>query len=150
MRTFIGTLLAATCALAAEPTETITVTGSATVFVKPDAARIHYAVRVGDASADAARDTATKQVATIAESVKGLKLDNLKTTTGTISYSRNPLGRAARNGFPGANGPGGPGFPGGPGGLASVSAQIPLCATISEKDPDKLRHSVDSFIAKIT
>src|SRR5262249_31054588 len=67
-----------------------------------------------------------------------------------ISYSRNPLGRAARNGFPGANGPGGPGFPGGPGGLASVSAQIPLCATISEKDPDKLRHSVDSFIAKIT
>src|SRR5437763_191985 len=58
MRGFIGLLSVAifgAVAMAAEPTETINVTGSATVFVKPDAARIHYAVRVTDASADAAR-----------------------------------------------------------------------------------------------
>lgn len=155
MRGFIGSLsvaLLGAVAMAAEPTETITVTGSATVFVKPDAARIHYSVRVSDASADAAKDTATKQVATIAESVKGLKLDNLKTTAGTVTYSRSSIARMARGGGfagPGGGGPGGPGG-GGPIGLGPISAQIPLTATISEKEPDKLRVNVDSFIAKIT
>jgi uncharacterized protein YggE len=150
MRGYIGSIifaLLAAVAMAAEPTETITVTGSATVFVKPDTARIHYSVRVSDASADAAKDTATKQLATIAESVKGLKLDSLKTTSGSISYSRSSFARAARG--PGFGNPGGPGGPG-PVGLGPVSAQIPVTATITEKEPDKLRASVDSFIAKIS
>jgi uncharacterized protein DUF541 len=101
---------------------------------------------VTDASADAAKDTATKQAATIAESLKSLKLESLKTATGAIAYSRSAISRAAR-GNPGFGGPAGPG---GPIGLGSVSAQIPLTATITEKDPDKLRTSVDAFIAKVT
>lgn len=142
--------LAATVVIAGEPTETITVTGSATVFVKPDTARIHYSVRVSDASAEAAKETATKQLATIAESVKGLKLDNMKTTSGAVSFSRGSSARSARG--PGFGNPAGPGGPGGPGpiGLGPVSAQIPVTATITEKEPDKLRASVDSFVAKIT
>jgi uncharacterized protein YggE len=132
--------------MAAEPMETITVTGSATVFVKPDAARINYVVRATDASADAAKDTAAKQLTTIADSVKGLKLDNLKTTNGTMTFSRATPSRV-RAAF---NGPGGPGLAGpGAAGLGSYTAQIPLTTTITEKDPSKLIHSADAFMAKI-
>jgi uncharacterized protein YggE len=150
MRGIIGLAIiafAGSIGVAAEPTETITVTGMATVFVKPDSARINYAVRVSDASVDAAKDTASKQVATIGDAVKTLKLGNLSTTIGAITYSRGATGRVR----PGAAFPGGPGGPGlgGPAGLGSYSAQVPLTATITDKDTDKLRTAVDAFIAKV-
>jgi uncharacterized protein YggE len=138
-------------AMAAEPTETITVTASATVFVKPDSARIHYLLRVSEPSIEEAKDSASKLVTSLDENLKKLKLPDLTTTAGAITYGRaTTSARAARAGFPaaGAVNPGGKGA--GPAAARETySAQVPLTATIRDKDPDKLRSAVDAFVKKI-
>ncbi len=155
MRSHISSAIAilfAGVGVAAEPTETITVTGSATVFVKPDSARIHYVVRVTDTSIEAVNDTATKRVASIGESIKGLKISNLTTSSGTVAYGRTTASRGGRafggaGGFPG--GGGGPNPAAAPGPQTTYHAQVPLTATIKEMSPDKLRAAVDTFVKKV-
>lgn len=124
----------------AEPTETITISASATVYVKPDSARVHYMVRASEPSVDAAKETVSKQVELMNEGIKGLKLADLTASVGPTAFSRNPLtARAAKAGF---------GAPAGPA-QTTYHAQVPLTATIREKDPDKLLKSVDAFVKKI-
>jgi uncharacterized protein YggE len=134
-------------AIAAEPTETITVTASATVFAKPDSARIHYSVRVSEPSIEEAKDSATKLVTSMDETLKKLKLNDLTIASGAIAYSRPATTAAARRAL---GGPGGPGLGGAPPAARGIySAQVPLTATIREKDPEKLRSAVDTFVKKI-
>lgn len=140
------TLLGAN-SFAAEPTETITVTGSATVYVKPDAARIHYTIRVSETSIDAAKESATKLVASLNEAVKSLKIPNLTSSEGSINYSRSVLTAAAARRLVGPGGGVAPGAPAAP--AATYLAQIPLSVMIQEKDSVKLRSAVDTFVKKI-
>jgi len=139
-------VLAVTIGVAAEPTETITVTANATVYVKPDAARVHYLVRVNEPSIEEAKDSASKMLKTMDESLKKLGLSDLTTNAGVISYSRvGATGRARPGGFGAAGAPGAASAAA----RAVYSAQCPLTATIREKDLDKLRASVDTFLKKI-
>jgi uncharacterized protein YggE len=135
---------------AAEPDETITVTASATVFARPNTARLHYSVRVSEESADAAKEAAAKQAASVASALKDLKLDGVATTTGSVSYSR----RASQAGFRGGGFPGGAVNPGGnpaprPGPVTSYSGAVPLTTTVRGSDPDKLASSVDALLRKL-
>jgi uncharacterized protein YggE len=141
MRGLIASLVIGLAAsFSAEPAETLSITGNATVSVKPDTARIHYSVRSTDSSVEAAHDSVTKQVTGLSDSIKGLKLENLSTLTGSIAYSKNSSRRApAFN--PGANPAGGPG-------ASLYQAMVPMTATITNKDPDKLRTNVDLFVKK--
>jgi hypothetical protein len=127
--------------MAAEPTETITVTAGATVFAKPDAARVHYTIRVNEPSIEEAKDSAAKLMKRMDESLKNLKLSDLATSSGAIAYSRGGTGRVRPGAF------GAPGAAPAPKG--AYSAQIPFTATIREKDSEKLRDAVDTFLKKI-
>src|SRR5437660_3135911 len=81
--------LAAAGAPGADPAErVITVTGTATVYAKPDVARIFYGVRVSEPSADAVRDVLTKTSTAIDEAVKKLKLTGLTITTAPVSIKQ--------------------------------------------------------------
>lgn len=138
---YLALLACPIASLAAEPAETITVSASATVFVKPDSARIHYLVRASEPSVDAAKETVSKQVDLMNEGIKGLKLGDLTVSRGPTTYSRNPTtARAAKGAF---------GAPGAPA-QATYHAQIAMTATIHEKkEPEKLLKSVDTFVKKI-
>lgn len=139
--TTVSALALAAGAWAAEPTETITVSASATVMVKPDTARVHYAVRASEPSVAEAKESATKLATAVADAGKGLKLANLTTATGALTYSR-ATGRL-RQGF------GGPGGNPPPAPQATYSAQVALASTIQEKDADKLVGSVDALVKKV-
>jgi len=132
----------------AKPERVISVSGSATVYAKPDTARVYYGVRVSEPSADAVKDVLTKTTTTIDEAVKKLKLSNVKVSSApiTIHYSQgnNNLGV----GVPMAVG-GPPGGPGG-GGLGPFVGGSSHTATITDADPDKLKAAVDSFVKAAT
>jgi uncharacterized protein YggE len=135
---------------AAEPEETITVTASATVFARPNSARLHYAVRATEETADAAKEAAAKQAGAVTAALKDLKLDRAATTTGPASYSR----RVSQPAFRGGGFPGGAVNPGGnpaprPGPQTTFSGSVPLTTTVRESDPDNLRSSVDSLMRKL-
>ena len=59
----------------------ISVNGTATVYAKPDVARVHYGVRVSEPSADAAKDVLTKTGKAINDAVEKLKLSNISVST---------------------------------------------------------------------
>src|SRR4051812_40449160 len=80
--TAIAVGLAASPARAEE--RVITATGTATVYAKPDTARVHYGVRVSEPSADAVKGVLTKTTTAIDESVKKLKLTGLTTSTAPL------------------------------------------------------------------
>src|SRR5258707_14588619 len=94
MRTLFAVAMAAAIGLPAyaDPNDKaeriITVTGTATVYAKPDTARIHYGVRCSEPSADAVKDVLTKTTTTIDEAVKKLKLSGLTTTTAPTSIKQ--------------------------------------------------------------
>jgi uncharacterized protein YggE len=144
-------VLAAGVGPAAEPDETITVTATATVFARPTTARLHYTVRVSEESADAAKEAAAKQAASVTSALKDLKLDSVATTTGAVSYTR----RVSQAGFRGGGGfPGGAVNPGGnpaprPGPVTSFAGAVPLSTTVRETDPVKLMSSVDALMRKL-
>ena len=143
-------VLAVAGSRADEPAETITVSASATVFVKPDTARVHYSVAAGgESTADAAKDAASKQLAAVNDAIKALKFSDLATSAGAVSLSRTAT-RSGR-GFgpappvnPGAN----PAPP--PVTTTIYTATIPLTATFREKEPGKLLGSVDLFVKRVT
>jgi uncharacterized protein YggE len=142
------TALAAGLAVAgarAEPADhIISVTGTATVYAKPDVARIHYGVRVSEPSADAVKDVLTKTTTAIDEAVKKLKLSGLTTTTAPVTIKQSS-GNNAALGVPAAPGGAAPGP-----GLGPFLGYSSHTATIAEKDPEKLRTAVDAFVKAIT
>jgi uncharacterized protein YggE len=142
------TALAAGLAVAgarAEPADhIISVTGTATVYAKPDVARIHYGVRVSEPSADAVKDVLTKTTSAIDEAVKKLKLSGLTVTTAPVSIKQSS-GNAANLGAPVAPGGAAPGP-----GLGPFIGFSSHTATIAEKDPEKLRAAADAFVKAVT
>lgn len=148
--TFAVLSFAAGVGPAAEPTEAISVTGSATVFARPTMARIHYTVRVSEDTAEAAKEAAAKRAATVTGTLKELKLDNLATTAGAVSYSR----RLSQPGIRGGGFRGGAVNPGAnpappPGPQTTFYGSMPLTTTVREADPEKLLASVDSLMRKL-
>src|SRR5262249_19037936 len=129
----------------AKPERVISISGSATVYAKPDTARVYYGVRVSEPSADAVKDVLTKTTTTIDEAVKKLKLSNVKVTSApiTIHYSQgnNNIGVQVPGGA--AGGPPGQGL----GPFVGGSSHT---ATITDTDPDKLRAAVDGFVKAVT
>jgi uncharacterized protein YggE len=151
MRSLIGLTVLAVAAGAGradEPAETITVTASATVFVKPDSARVHYTVRASESSMDAAKDAATKQVATVNEAIKALKFSSVTTTAGAVVYDRSSTRMARAGGFGGQVNPGA-NPAAAPGPTTVHYAIIPLTATLHEKEPERLLGTVDLFVKRV-
>jgi len=146
MRALFAAALVAIAAgpAAADGDRVITTTGTATVYAKPDVVRIHYGVRVSEPSADAVKDTLGKNTTAIDEAVKKLKLSGLTITTApvTIKQSSGNQGGLAAPVAPGGAAPGP--------GLGPFLGYSSHTATISEKDPDKLRAAVDAFVKAVT
>jgi uncharacterized protein YggE len=145
---FISAVLAAGSVALGQEAKTervISVSGTATVYAKPDTARVYYGVHVSEPSADAVKDVLTKTTTTIDEAVKKLKVSNLKVTSAPIaihySHGNNNLGVAAPGGAPG--GPAGQGLGPFVGGTSHT-------ATITDSDPDKLKAAVDAFVKAVT
>lgn len=148
MRNLLSVLAVGLAALpvGAQPAErVITVTGTATVYAKPDVARIHYGVRVSEPSADAVKDVLTKSTTAIDEAVKKLKLAGLTVTTAPVIIKQS----SGNNGI-------GLAVPAAPGGAAPAPGLGPYLgfsshtATVTEKDPEKLRAAVDGFVQAVT
>ncbi|HEX3150935.1 MAG TPA: SIMPL domain-containing protein [Gemmataceae bacterium] len=147
MRVFMSALVAAVLALPAfaDPAEkVITTTGNATAFVKPDTARIHYGVRVSEPSADAVKDVLTKTTTSIDEAIKKLKLAGVVISTAPVTIKQSQ-GNQAGLAVPVAPGAAAPGP-----GLGPFLGFTSHTATISEKDPEKLRAAVDAFVKAVT
>lgn len=126
-------------------TRTITTSASATVYVKPDVARIHYGIRITEPSPDAVKDILAKTTKTMDEAIGKLKLNNMKITTAPLSIkqaSANALGNIAIGGAAGAA----PGM----GMMQPYIGQTSNTATITESDPEKLRAAVDAFVKAVT
>jgi len=153
MRTVVSVLAvlaAAPVALAqeAKAERVLTVTGTATVYAKPDVARIHYGVRVSEPSADAVKDVLTKTNKAIDDAVKKLKLSNLTVTAAPMAMKQ----AGQNNGGAGLAVPAAPGGgPGGPApGLGSLMGYTSHTATLSNNDSEKLRADVEAFVKAIT
>ena len=121
----------------------ITVTGTATVYAKPDTARIHYGVKVTEPTADAVKEVLSKHSKAIDETVKKLKIGTLAITAGPIGLkhasNQNGINPVAPNG---AAAPANPG-------LGPYTGHTSQTATITNADPEKLRADVDSFLKSI-
>ena len=108
---------------------------------------MHYLVRVSEPSIEEAKDSASKMLKTMDESLK--KLGSRRSDNGgrrDFLWSC----RADWTGSPSICGSRWTGRSrGGRATRAIYSAQCPLTATIREKDADKLRASVDTFLKKI-
>src|SRR5262245_52960533 len=129
----------------AEPTDRIiSVTGTATVYAKPDTARIHYGVRVSEPSADAVKDVLSKTNTAIDEAVKKLKLTGLTVSTAPITIKQ------SHGQNPGIAVPVAPGMAAPAAGLGPFLGYTSHTATLTDKDPEKLRAAVDAFVKAIT
>jgi uncharacterized protein YggE len=150
MRVLMSAVVAAVMALPAiaDPADkaehVITTTGNASAFVKPDTARIHYGVRVSEPSADAVKDVLTKTTTSIDEAVKKLKLSGVVISTAPVTIKQSQ-GNAQGLVAPVAPGAAAPGP-----GLGPYLGFTSHTATISDKDPEKLRATVDAFVKAIT
>lgn len=143
MRTLAALFLVT--AVASAEDRVLTVTGTATVYVKPDTARIHYGVKVSEPTTDAVKDVLTKTNTAIDDAVKKLKMPNVKVTVGPMSLkqtSTNPGGGGI------AIAPGGAAAPAAPG-TGPFTGSIGQCATITESDPEKLRAGVDAYLKAV-
>src|SRR5437763_433974 len=93
----------------------ITGSGTATVYAKPDVARVYYGIRASEPSADAVKDVLTKNTKAIDEAVAKLKLSNLSITTAPMGIKHSSGNAAAGLGggppvAPGGGAPGGGGL----------------------------------------
>jgi uncharacterized protein YggE len=123
----------------------ISTTGTATIYAKPDVARIYYGVRVSEPSADAVRDVLGKTTTAIDEAVKKLKLPAVTVTTAPVSIKQSSGNQNGLNVAPAPPGGGAPAP-----GLGPFLGYTSHTATIGEKDPEKLRAAVDSFVKAVT
>lgn len=92
----------------------MTVTGTATVAVKPDTARVSFAVKAAGADFKTAAAECDKKAATIEKAIKDLKLTGLEVKKGPLNYAP-----AAAGGF-------GPGFAPMPGGIGGPVGPPPM------------------------
>jgi uncharacterized protein YggE len=141
-------IFAAGAALAQADTKServITVNGTATVYAKPDTARIYYGLRASEPSADAVKDVLTKNTKAIDEAVKKLKIADVSVTSAPIAikHSSGGNGNLALPVAPG-------GAPAAAGGLGPFVGFTSQTATIVNSDPEKLRADVDAFVKTIT
>lgn len=131
----------------------ITVTGVGVVAVKPDTARVSFAVKGTGSDFKAAVADCDKKAAAVKKAVADLKLNGLEVKFGPVNLLTThgaggmpfgppggmgmglPGGALPPGGGPGP-GPGGPGGPPGPGGLATVevSRTFTVVATFGGKD----------------
>lgn len=140
-----GLLLVVGASPGQEQTETITASASATVFVRPDTARLHFTVAATEPSLDTAKENAAKQAEAAASAIKALKLGYLTTTAGSPTYTQRVM--AGRGGFGGPVNPGGNPAP--PPVQTHYYARVPLSLTLRESDPDKLLASLDAVTRKL-
>jgi uncharacterized protein YggE len=152
MRTVVcvlAALAAAPLAVAqeAKAERVLTVTGTATVYAKPDVARIHYGVRASEGSADAVKDVLTKTNKAIDDAVKKLKLSNLTVTAAPMAMKQagQNNGAAVQVPAPPAGAPGGMAP-----GLGNLLGYTSHTATLTNSDPEKLRADVEGFVKAIT
>ncbi|HKB01531.1 MAG TPA: SIMPL domain-containing protein [Gemmataceae bacterium] len=124
----------------------ISVTGTATVHVKPDVARVYYGIRAQEPSVDAVKDVLTKLSGTMDEGIKKLKLTGLKITSAPVSIQQSQR----NDDGPGVALPPG-GAPAAPmaAGLGPYVGHTSHTATITDTDPDKLRVAVDAFVKAV-
>jgi uncharacterized protein YggE len=125
-------------------TRTITTSATATVYVKPDVARIHYGIRLTEPSPDAIKDIMAKTVKTMDEAIAKLKLKNMTITTAPIS-----IRQQGANGIAALAGGGAVGGAPGMGAMQPYVGQTSNTATITESDPEKLRAAVDAFVKAV-
>jgi uncharacterized protein YggE len=152
MRTLVPVLAALAAvplawAQEAKPERVLTVTGTATVYAKPDVARIHYGVRASEGSADAVKDVLTKTNKAIDEAVKKLKLSNLTITSAPMGMKQAGMNNGAGLAVPV---PPGGGAGGAAPGLGSLLGYTSHTATLTNADPDKLRADVEAFVKAVT
>ena len=140
----LGSVACASVAFAQAGEKVISVNGTATVYAKPDTARIHYGVRVSEPSADAAKDVLAKTSKAINEAVDKLKLLSLSVSTAPIGIKHSQGGNNL--GVPMAPG----GAPAGGGGLGPFVGYSSHTATLTNADADKLRAEVEAFVKAIT
>lgn len=131
---------------AEEPAETITVSASATVFVRPDAARIHFSVGTTELALDTAKETTSKEAESARSALKSLKLGNLSVSAGTLTYTQRTTLRGG-GGFGGPNNPGG--NPVGATPQTSYHAHQPMSVTVRDSDADKLGGTLDLVLRKL-
>jgi uncharacterized protein YggE len=123
----------------------ITVTGTATVYAKPDVARVYYGIRVQEPSVDAVKDVIAKMSGTMDEGIKKLKLANLKVTSAPVSIQQSQGNNNAALAMPPGAGAPAPAAPG----LGPFVGHTSHTATIADADPDKLRAAVDAFVKTV-
>lgn len=126
----------------------ISVSGTATVYAKPDVARVYYGIRASEPSADAVKDVLTKNTKAIDDAVAKLKLSNVSVTTAPMGIKHTSGNAAAGLGGGPAVAPGGAAPASG--GLGPFLGYTSQTATITNSDADKLRADVDAFVKTIT
>jgi uncharacterized protein YggE len=141
----VAALLVAAAPALAQPKadRVITVTGTATVYAKPDTARIHYGVRTSEPAVDAVKDSLGKTTKAMDEAVKKLKMSNVTISAAPVTVRQvqaNANGIAMAGGAPAAPAPG----------IGPFSANAAYCATVTDKDPEKLRAAVEAFVKAVT
>lgn len=149
MRYAIVGLLAvvASGSLLAEGKErTITVTGTAIVYVKPDTARIHYGARVTEPTVDAAKEMLGKTTVAMEEAIKKLKLSGLSISAAPATVRQGAQNQPNVQFAPVAPGGAAPAA----GGLGPFTANASFSAKITESNPEKLKAAVESFVKAIT
>ncbi len=126
-----------------KPERFITVSGTATVYAKPDTARIFYGVKVTEPTADAVKEVLAKHSKAIDDSVKKLKIGTLSITTGPLGLkqasNQNVVMAMVPGGAPAAANPG----------LGPFTGHTAQTATITNADPEKLRADIDTFLKSI-
>ena len=123
----------------------ISVSGAATVYAKPDTARIHYGVRVTEPSADAVSDVLGKTTKAMDDAVAKLKLSSVSVTSAPMGIRQ---GGGNNNNLPVPVAPGG--AAGGAPGIGTLTGFTSHTAMITNADPDKLRTDVEAFLKAIT
>ena len=87
------------CAQDAKSERVISVTGTATVYARPDTARVHYGVKVTEPTADALKEVLGKTNTAIDDAIKKLKLTNVKVSAGPLAM-RQSSGNNGGQGIP--------------------------------------------------
>lgn len=119
----------------------IVVTGSATVSVKPDKARITFVVTTTDEDAKKVRDEDTKQVKKVKDALTALNLKNvdIQVVPSGIGSTTSGFGQGLGGGIP-AGGFGGPAVPAPA--IEKKQTQTTFYVTVRDKNEDNLRLAV--------
>lgn len=123
-------MLATVCALADEPAKNegrkVVVSGSATVNVKPDAARVTFVINTTEAADKSAREANEKHIKTVKEALNGVALDKVAMEINLLPTTITTLVAPPQN-------------PGAPPVTKNKRAQSIIQVTLTDKDLDKLQ-----------